>query len=57
MLLIPDWAAVSKFLRLLYSISSPALEEQIAGKISEEMKMVHFQQPEMITHKIATAQR
>lgn len=57
MLLITDWAAPSKFLRLLYSISSPALEEQIAGKISEEMKMVHFQQPEMITHKIATAQR
>jgi len=56
MLPIHDWAAVSKFLGFLYSISSQALEEQIAGKISEKMKMVHFQQPEMITRKIATAQ-
>lgn len=28
----------------------------MAGEISEKMKMVHFQEPEMITHKIATAQ-
>lgn len=28
----------------------------MAGEISEKMKMVHFQQPEMITRKIATAQ-
>lgn len=56
MLLIPGWTEASKFLRLLYGISSQALEEQIAGKISEEMKMVHFEQPEMITRKTATAQ-
>lgn len=57
MLPIPNRTAVSKFLRFLYGISSQALEEQTAGKISGKMKMVHFQQPEMITHKIATAQR
>lgn len=57
MLPIHNWIEVSKFLRFLYTISSQALEEQIAEKISEKMKMVHFQQLEMITCKIATAQR
>lgn len=56
MLLILDWTAVSILLRFLYVISSQVLEEQMAGEISEKMKMVHFQEPEMITHKIATAQ-